>query len=148
MLLSHRETLQNQMEFAREVRELTSQNSEVVKPAVIMVGFVYPELTMLYKDQLGIGILEEDIEAISQLSDKGRSCDPACEGSPTIEYVWLLDYDTFQKYQDDGKRIYVTRDAERSTYAVYGYRPQYYGAIELPLSRANPSLAGTADTDR
>jgi len=149
MLLSDRETLQNQMAFAREVRDLTSNNDEVVKPAVVMVGFIYPELTMLYKDQLTIGILGKDVDAISQLSDKGRACDPSCAVAPRIEYVWLLDYDTFMEYKDNGKTIYVTPDAERSTYAVYGYRPEYFGAIELPLSRDNPSLGkGTAATDR
>jgi hypothetical protein len=66
-----------------------------------------------------------------------------------IEYVWLLDYDTFQQYKEDGKTIYVTPDAARSTFAVYGYRPGYFGAIELPLTRDNPSLGkGTANTDR
>jgi hypothetical protein len=149
MLLSDRDTLRNQMEFAREVRNLTSNNDEVVKPAVVMVGFIYPELAVLYKDQLKTGILEPDIDAISQLSDKGRACDPACSIAPRIEYVWLLDYDTFREYRDDGKMVYVTPDAERSTYAVYHYRPAYFGAIELPLSRENPSLGkGTADTNR
>ncbi|MDP3767258.1 MAG: hypothetical protein Q8S13_04525, partial [Dehalococcoidia bacterium] len=94
-------------------------------------------------------ILEEDTEAISQLSDKGHACEPSCQGEPTLEYVWLLDYDLFQEIKDEGKTIYMTADAERSTFAVYGYRPAYFGAIELPLSRENPSLGkGAASTDR
>ena len=149
MLLSDLDTLQNQLDFAAEVRNLTSTNNEVIKPAVVMVGFIYPELTMLYKDQLEAGIIGKDVDAISQLSDKGRACDPSCAVATSIEYVWLLDYDTFMQYKDDGKTIYVTPDAARSTYAVYGYRPGYFGAIELPLSRENPSLGkGTASTDR
>ncbi len=149
MLLSNVDTLENQMDFAREVRNLTATNGDVRKPAVVVVGFVYPELTMLYKDELEAALLENDIGAISQLSDKGRACDPSCAVSPQIEYVWLIDYETFQEYMSDGKTIYVTPDAERSTYAVYGYRPAYYGAIQLPLSRDNPSLGkGTATTDR
>lgn len=149
MLLSDRDTLQNQMDFAHEVRSLTSTNNDILKPAVVMVGFIYPELAMLYEHDLTIGILGKDIDAISQLSDKGRACDPSCAVAPRIEYVWLLDYDTFLEYKNDGKTIYVTPDAERSTYAVYHYRPEYFGAIELPLSRDNPSLGkGTASTDR
>ncbi len=149
MLLSDRDTLQNQMDFAREVRVLTSTNNEIRKPAVVAVGFIYPELAMLYRDQLQFGIIERDIDAISQLSDKGRACDPGCQVAPQIEYVWLLDYDTFQQYRQDGKTVYMTPDAERSTFTVYGYRPAYFGAIELPLTRENPSLGkGTANTNR
>jgi hypothetical protein len=137
------------MDFAREVRTLTSQNSGINKPAVVAVGFIYPELAVLYKDGLQAGILDRDLDAISQLSDKGRACDPSCQVAPRIEYVWLLDYNTLKQYQNDGKTVYVTPDAERSTFAVYGYRPAYFGAIKLPLSRENPSLGkGTANTDR
>jgi hypothetical protein len=149
MLLSDRETLQNQMDFAREVRDLTSTNSQLNTPAVVAVGFIYPELAVLYKDRLQAGILDRDLSAISQLSDKGRACDPSCKVAPRIQYVWLLDYDTMKQYQDNANTIYVTPDAERSTFAVYGYRPAYFGAIELPLSRENPSLGkGTANTNR
>jgi len=149
MLLSDRKTLQNQMYFAREVRNLTARNSQIQTPAVIAVGFIYPELTILYKDRLQAGILEKDLDAISQLSDKGQACDPSCSIAPRIEYVWLLDYDTMKEFRDEGKTIYVTPDAERSTYAVYHYRPAYFGAIRLPLSRENPSLgAGSANTNR
>jgi hypothetical protein len=149
MLLSDLETLDNQMDFAREVRRLTADHPDIEKPAVVMVGFIYPELVMLYRDELDIGLIERDYEAISQLSDKGRACEGTCDGSAQLEYVWLLDYDTFQEYKREGRTVYVTPDAERSTYAVYGYRPAYFGAILLPLSRENPSLGkGTASTDR
>jgi len=149
MLLSDIDTLQNQMDFADEVRETTAGRPDIRKPAVVIVGFIYPELAMLYEDQLDIGILEEDETSISQLSDKGQACDPTCERQPDIEYVWLLEYEQFQQYLDEARTIYYTADAARSTYAVHGYRPAYFGARELPLSRENPSLgAGTATSDR
>ena len=104
---------------------------------------------MLFQDELDIVVLEKDESAISQLSDKGRACDPSCDVLPSIEYVWLLEFDRFQRYLDEDRTIYFTADAARSTLAVYGYRPAYFGALELPLSRENPSLgAGTAQTDR
>jgi hypothetical protein len=150
MLLSDIETLRNQMDFAREVRELTETRREIRRPAVVAVGFIYPELAMLYKDELDIQVLDEDLEAISQLSDKGHACDPTCVNTPPqLEYVWLLDLDQFQAFVDDGRTIYFTADAARSTYAVYGYRMGYFEGRELPLSRDNPSLGeGSAATDR
>jgi hypothetical protein len=145
MLLSSIETANNQIDFARELRAFTTQNEGVKAPAVIAVGFIYPEFVMLYKDELEIVILEEDIEAISQLSDKGVAIDRTHD----LRYVWLLEYDDFQEFKQEGKAIFYTADAARSTFAVYGYRPGYFGAFELPLSRENPSLgAGAAATDR
>jgi hypothetical protein len=145
MLLSDIDTLRNQQDFAREVHRMTTTNPSIQHPAVVAVGFIYPEFVMLYKDELKIGLLEEDHDAISQLSDKGLAQDEDAE----IDYVWLLDYDDMRAYQREGRTIYFTADAARSTYAVYGYRPAYFGAIELPLSRENPSLGeGTSSTDR
>jgi hypothetical protein len=149
MLFSDIETMDNQRDFAQEVRELTSTNDEVIKPAVVMTGFIYPELAVLYEDELEAGIIKKDITAISQLSDMGRACDPSCDGEPRIQYVWLIDFDTFMQYRSEGMNVYVTPDAERSTFAVYHYRPTLYGAVMLPLSRDNPSVGkGTASTDR
>src|SRR3989304_2496339 len=100
---------------------------------------------MLYRDELTAGVLEKDHRAISQLSDKGVARD---EGRD-VEYVWLLEYDDFQRLKDEGKHIYYTADAARSTYAVYGYRPGSFGPPGLPPSRDNPSLGeGTAETNR
>jgi hypothetical protein len=145
MLLSDLDTMRNQTAFANELRQLTLTNSDIHRPAVVAIGFIYPELVMLNQKELTISTLERDLSAISQLSDKGLATDR----QHNIEYVWLLDYNTFQEFTNQGKTIYVTPDAERSTYAVYGYRPTYFGAIELPLSRENPSLSkGTASTDR
>jgi hypothetical protein len=145
MLLSDLDTLRNQMSFANEVRDLTATNPDIQRPAVVAVGFIYPELVMLHKKELTIGVLEKDLSAISQLSDKGL----ASSRQDNIQYVWLLDYATLLEFIEEGKTVYVTPDAARSTYVVYGYRPAYFGAIELPLSRENPSLGeGTASTDR
>ena len=149
MLLSDIDTLRNQRDFAEEVRQMTSERPDIKKPAVVVVGFIYPELAMLFQDELEIGVLENDESAISQLSDKGHACDPRCDVLPTIEYVWLLEFDRFQRYLNEERTIYYTADAAKSTFAVFGYRPGYFGALELPLSRENPSLgAGTAPTDR
>jgi len=145
MMLSNFETLRNQRDFADELRELTVTNEQIERPAVIVVGFIYPQLVMRYQDELRIGLLHEDLEAISQLSDKGLARDETNQ----LEYVWLLDFDDFQAFQDEGKSIYYTADAATSNLAVYGYRLGYFGGLELPLSRDNPSLGeGTADTDR
>lgn len=149
MLLSDIDTLRNQRDFAEEIHDLITGRGDIRKPAVVVVGFIYPELAVLYSNELDIGVLEDDESAISQLSDKGRACEPNCDDVPTIEYVWLLDYDRLQQYRDEGRTIYYTADAARSSLAVYGYRPAYFGGLELPLSRDNPSLAaGTATSDR
>jgi hypothetical protein len=145
MLLSDIDTLHNQMDFAREIREVSINHPDIRKPAIIITGFIYPELAYLYRDELEIGVLDEDLKAISQLSDKGYAKDV----ERNIMYVWLLEWETFRSYADGGTGVYLTEDAERSTYAVYGYRPGYFGPLRLPLSRDNPSLGeGTADTDR
>jgi hypothetical protein len=145
MLLSDIETRRNQEDFARELRELTVTNEHMLKPAIVITGFIYPELAVLHEDELDGGILERDVTAISQLSDKGIAEDVPRQ----VSYVWLLEYEKFRELQEAGHTIYITADAERSTFAVHGYRPAYYGAIELPMSRQNPSLgAGTATSDR
>ena len=145
MLLSDIDTLRNQMDFADELRHLTITNTNIERPAVVVSGFIFPELVMLHRDELDVEILEDDLEAISQLSDKGVAIDAEL----AIEYVWLLEFDEFKRFLDEQKTIYYTADAARSTFAVYGYRPGYYGAVELPLSRENPSLGGgTAAIDR
>ena len=145
MLLSDLDTLRGQMRYARELREMTTTNINFQRPAVVEAGFIYPEFVMLYKDELEIDILEEDHEAISQLSDKGVARDAANQ----IDYVWLLEYDDFQRFNREPRRIYFTPDAGRSTYAVYDYRPAYFGARELPFNREGaPWAGGAATTDR
>jgi hypothetical protein len=144
MTLSNLETLDNQRDFADEIWAL-HENRDPSQPAVVITGFIYPQLVMLHKDDLEIGIFEKDIEAISQLSDKGVATDRATN----TQYLWLLEYDPFQDLKEAGKAIYFTADAANSTYHVYGYRPVYFGATKLPLTRENPSLGGgAASTDR
>jgi MFS family permease len=144
MLFSDIETLRDQMSFARELREVTTTNPNMRKPALVIVGFIYPELVTIYKDDLKLGVLEKDHGAISQLSDKGLARDEENE----INYVWLLDFDSFQFYRDQGWTVYTTADARRSTYALYGYRPGYFGAIELPVGGDIPPWRKTSPTDR
>ena len=144
MLLSDIETQGNQREFARELRAVSISSSVVEDPAVIVMGFIYPQFVVLYQSELEIGILEDDLEAISQLSDKGVAKDKR----RAIEYVWLLEFDEFQEFKESGKNIYYTADAARGTFSVYGYRPAYFGAIELPLSRENASIGGGDSGDR
>jgi hypothetical protein len=148
MLLSDLDTLDGQMNYARELRDLSANNPNIRQPAVVAAGFIYPELVVLYKDDLEISTLEDDLEAISQLSDKGEACDPNCN-RPAITYVWLLEYEDFRGFAEQGKTIYLTPDAARSTYAVYDYRPGYFGGIELPFARKGaPWAGGAATTDR
>lgn len=145
MLLSDLDTLRGQMSYAHQLRDMTTTNTNFRRPAVVEAGFIYPEFVMLYKDELGIDVIEEDHEAISQLSDKGIAHDAELQ----IDYVWLLEYDDFQRFSNEGKAIYFTPDAGRSTYAVYDYRPAYFGARELPFNREGaPWAGGAATTDR
>lgn len=144
MLLSDVETLHGQMDFARELREFTVTSGDVQAPAVVISGFIYPELVVLHQDQLQIGILEKDLEAISQLSDRGLALDEERD----IEYVWLLEYEEFTDFVDNEKNIYFTPDAARSTFALYGYRPGYFGAHQLPFGRKIPPWERVSPTDR
>jgi hypothetical protein len=144
MVLSNVQTQRNQRDFADEIWEL-HEGRDPSQPAVVITGFIYPQLAMLHKDDLAIEVFEDDIEAISQLSDKGVATDDATN----TQYFWLVEYDDFQEMKEAGKAIYFTSDAANSTYHVYGYRPVYFGATKLPLTRENPSLgSGAASTDR
>ena len=51
--------------------------------------------------------------------------------------VWLLEYEDYAKFQQDGEQFFYTLDAGRSTAALYSYRPGVLGArlIEVGLSR-------------
>ena len=58
-----------------------------------------------------------------------------------ITYVWLLEYDDFVKFQQDGEAFFYTLDAGRSTAALYSYRPGVLGAnlidVGIELGRAD-----------
>jgi hypothetical protein len=150
LLLSDVDTMDNQMDFANEIRTLTQGEDYRDNPSVYMLGFIYPEFVVLNWDDLDAGILEpepghprKDFTAISQLSDKGQAVD----GVQT--FVWLLEYDDFRIFNERGGEMYYTHDAAKSTYELYGYRPAYFledvGEGELPLSRESPSSVGGTD---
>jgi hypothetical protein len=149
LLLSDIDTMDNQMEFANEIRTLTQAPEYNDNPTVIALGFIYPELVVLNWDELDVGILEpelgkprKDFTAISQLSDKGQ----ATIGEQT--FVWLLEYDDFQIFNARGGEFFYTDDAAKSTYELYGYRPGYLlegRGGPLPLSRESPSSTGGTD---
>lgn len=141
MLLSSLETMDNQIEFAEEVRD----EIPVPNHSVVMMGFTYPHFAVLNHDRFENAILEKDYRAISMLSDRGVTIDRERD----VLYVWLLKYETFLELRRQGYRFFYVPDVARSTANVFGYRPGYYGAEELPTSRESPSEgAGAARTDR
>jgi hypothetical protein len=140
MLLSDLDTLRNQMDFADEVWE-----AEVPSHSVVLTGFIFPELTVLHRDELRFGILDRDYGAISMLSDRGEAVDEARD----VRYVWLLKYDDFLTLRQQGYRFYYVVDARRSTAGLFDYRPPYFGAKKLDLERESPSAGkGAAQTQR
>jgi len=139
MMLSDLDTLKNQRDFAQELAGVS-----LPPHSVVLTGFIYPQLVMRNKDRLDIGILDRDYEAISMLSDRGEAVDRERD----IRYVWLLKYDAFQELSEEGYSFFYVRDAEKSSAAVFGYRPAYLGATRLVLKSDTASGEGTAKTDR
>ena len=140
MLLSDIDTLENQRAFADEIAAL-----DIPPHSVVLTGFIYPQLVMRHRDRLDIGIVERDYDAISMLSDRGEAVDRERD----IRYVWLLKYDAFQELRGQGYQFFYVPDAGKSNASVFGYRPAYFGATKLTLSRETASDAeGTAKTDR
>lgn len=140
MLLSDLDTLRNQMDFADEVRD-----AQVPPHSVVLTGFIFPELAVLHRNDLSLGILDHDYGAISMLSDRGEAVD---EGQD-VRYVWLLEYDNFRTLEEQGYRFYYVLDARRSVAGLYDYRPPYFGAQKLDLERESPSAGkGAAKTER
>ena len=78
---------------------------------MVIIGFVYPEFAVLNRDRFELGILEKDKSSISQLSDQGKIVDEQRH----ITYVWLLEYEDYAKFQQDGEHFFYTLDAGRST---------------------------------
>ncbi|MEX2247885.1 MAG: hypothetical protein WEC75_14515 [Dehalococcoidia bacterium] len=139
LLLSNRETMRAQMAYTRDLAAL-----EAPERTVLITGFVYPQLAVLEHDRLELGILEKDKSSISQLSDKGQATDPQRQ----LIYVWLLDYDDFERFREEGYSFMYTQDGGRSTAALYDYRPSIYGARLIDLGRAPSGGSGAARTDR
>ncbi len=139
MLLSDLDTLQSQMDFADEVRDYN-----VPPHSVVLTGFIYPEFAILNKDRLKLGILDRDYRAISMLSDQGEAVDEERD----IHYVWLISYKKLLQYREQGYALYFVPDAARSSSAVFGYRPGYFGT-EMELAGERPATGkGAAPTDR
>ena len=140
MLLSSLDTLESQMDFAREVRRV-----EVPPHSVVFTGFIFPELAVLHRDELRFGVLDRDYGAISMPSDRGEAVDAARD----VRYIWLLRYETFQRLAEAGYRFYYVTDAQRSTASLFEYRPAYFGGKKLALEKETPSAGrGTARTQR
>lgn len=139
LVLSNRDTMQKQIDFVRDVERL-----DVPEHTVVSLGFVYPIFAVRNADNMRVGIQEPDLSSISQLSDKGRTDDVDRQ----IMYVWLLEFDAFERLRSDGWRFMYTQDAGRSTAALYDYRPGLYGAREIDLGRSPTGGSGAARTDR
>jgi hypothetical protein len=139
MMLSDLDTLKSQRDFAEELA-----NVSLPPHSVVLTGFIYPQLVMRNKDRLDIGILDRDYGAISMLSDRGVAVDRERD----VRYVWLLKYDTFQELREEGYSFFYVRDAAKSSAAVFGYRPGYFGADRLTLKSETGSGGGAAKTDR
>jgi hypothetical protein len=139
MLFSDLDTLQSQMDFADEVRDY-----DVPPHSVVLTGFIYPEFAILNKDRLKLGILDRDYQAISMLSDQGEAVDEEQD----IHYVWLISYEKFLDYREQGYALYFVPDAARSASAVFGYRPGYFGTM-MKVAEERPATGkGAAPTDR
>jgi hypothetical protein len=138
LILSNRDTMNAQIEYVRDI-----ENYEIPENSVVSLGFVYPHFAVLNRDDLELGILEKDNDAISQLSDKGKADEPGA-----ITYVWLLEYEKFIELRDQGRRFFYTLDAGRSTAALYEYRPGLFGGTLLDLGRSPSGGSGAARTDR
>jgi hypothetical protein len=139
LILSNRSTQLAQRDFSDDLAAL-----QTPPRSVVLTGFIYPQFAVRNRDRLEIGILEKDKSSISQLSDKGKAVDPSRE----VTYVWLLEYDDFARFRDEGHQILYTLDAGRSTAGLYGFRPGLFGAEFVDLGRAPSGGSGGARTDR
>jgi hypothetical protein len=139
MLFSDLDTLQDQMDFADEVRDY-----DVPPHSVVLTGFIFPEFAMLNKDRLKLGILDRDYGAISMLSDRGQAVDEERD----VYYVWLLKYEKFREFREQGYRFYFVPDAAASSNSLFGYRPGYFGTM-MTFAEERPAKGkGAAVTDR
>lgn len=140
LVLSNAQTMAAQRDFVREVA-----NADVPDHAIVMAGFVFPQLAVRERDRFELRVLERDYEAISMLTDRGEAVDKKRD----VRFVWLLTYDTFQALRSQGYAFFLVPDAAGGTAALYDYRPSLFGATFLHLERPAPSAGkGTASTDR
>jgi hypothetical protein len=141
LVLSNRDTMEKQIDFTRD---LDAELAKVEQKTIVSLGFVYPIYVVQNYEDLNVGILEKDRDAISQLSDKGKADDRR----RPVTYVWLLDYDTFNERRAEEYGFMYTQDAGRSTAALYDYRVGLFGGKEIDLGRGPSGGSGAARTDR
>jgi hypothetical protein len=139
LVLSNRETMLNQLDYVDEIEAI-----EMPGDTVFSLGFVYPMFAVQNRDRLTIGMIERDEDSISQLSDKGQASDDMRR----VVYVWLLDWDDFQRFTGEGYTFAHTLDAGRSTAGLYDYRPALMGSRVIDLGRGPSGGSGAARTDR
>ena len=139
MMLSDLDTLKAQRAYAGDLAAV-----EIPPHSVVFTGSIYPQFAMRNKDRLDLGILERDHGAISMLTDRGEAVDRKND----IYYVWLLKYDAFETFREQGYNFYYVHDAELGNSSVFGFRPAYYDATEVLAGRSPTSGKGTASTHR
>ena len=57
-------------------------------------------------------------------------------------------YEKFVEFRSQGRTIYYTLDAGRSTAGLYGYRPGLWDATAIDLGRGPSGGSGAVRTDR
>ena len=139
MLLSNRDTQNAQLKYTRDI-----QNHDLPDNSVISIGFLYPQFAVLNRNKLKLGILEEDANSISQLTDKGKAEDIAHQRT----FVWLLDFSDYEKFKKRNVTFFYTQDAGLSMAALYKYRLGVLGGAVIDLGRTPSGASGAARTDR
>ena len=141
LVLSNAETMDNQRDDVNEY----VKNNDLPDHSLVIAGFLFPQLVIRTMDDTEAGIVRLDYDAISMLSDRGVATDHEHD----IQYVWLLEYETFQSLRAQGYKIFQARDAGGSTAALYDYRPALFGSAFLSSDSAGGLVAGgTAGTNR
>jgi hypothetical protein len=145
MIFSNADTMRAQISFVEDLEQY-----DVEANSVVSVGFVYPLLAVRNYDEEGftVGILDEDRDAISQLTDGGKIEQATGPDQPVITWVWLLEFEQFEEFRRNGKSFAYTQDAGRSQAGLYEYRVGLYGAEEIDLGRSPTGGSGAARTDR
>ncbi len=140
MVLSDLDTMKTQRAYANDLAAL-----DIPPHSVVFIGTIFPQFAMRNKDRLELGILERDHSAISMLTDRGEAVDTTKD----VRYVWLLKYDTFEAFRQQGYQFFYVHDAEGGNAVVFHYRPAYFGATEVLKGRTPVGDAkGTASTNR
>jgi hypothetical protein len=137
MMLADHDTMDSQRAFANDLAA-----AAIPPHSVVFAGTIFPQFAMMNRDRLELGILERDRGAISMLTDRGETVDTAKD----IHYVWLLKWDAFEAFRQQGYEFYYVYDAEGGNAGVFHFRPAYFGATEILAGRSPTSGKGTAST--